>query len=137
MRRAFFTSLTLASAACVSDQALDLYRGPYLAPLDADWCALRRRRLQSLYLRVLHDQIDQAWATGQPELAISYAERFLRTEPDDETVHEALMRGYAALGNRPAALRHYQRYAQQLQDELQAQPPRRLRLLSEQIAQDR
>jgi LuxR family transcriptional regulator, maltose regulon positive regulatory protein len=126
-----------AGAREAADHALELYRGPYLGPLDADWCALRRRRLQSLYLRILHDLIDQAWATGRHELAIAHAERFLRTEPDDETVHEALMRGYAALGNRPAALRHYQRYAQQLHDELQAQPPRRLRLLSEQIAQDR
>jgi DNA-binding SARP family transcriptional activator len=86
-------------------------------------------------LHVLRDLIEQARTAGQHERVIGYAERFLQTEPDDEGVHEALMRSFAALGNRPAAIRHYQHYAQQLYEELRAQPPRRLRLLSEQIAQ--
>jgi DNA-binding SARP family transcriptional activator len=123
-----------AEGRAAADRALDLYRGAYLPKVDADWCATRRRHLQTRYLRVLRDLIETVQAAGQHEAVIAYAERFLRTDPDDEAMNEALMRSQAELGNRPAAIRHYQRYAQHLHDELQAQPSRRLRLLSEQIA---
>ncbi len=120
----------LASAA----RAVDLYAGPYLPGLEAEWCYRRRRRLEALYLRLLQSLVERACRDGQHEQAIRYAELYLETDPDNEAVHEAVMRSYVQVGNRAAALRHFQRYAEQLRDELQAEPSARLRLLSEQLA---
>jgi DNA-binding SARP family transcriptional activator len=84
----------------------------------------------------LRTLVDHARETKRFEDMVSYAELFLQTDPDDEAINEAIMRGYTQLGNRSAALRHYHKYAQQLRDELATQPSRRLRSLVEQIARD-
>lgn len=115
-------------------RAVDLYGGPYLPGLETEWCARRRRRLEALYLRLLQDLVEHACREGQHEQAIRYAQQYLETDPDNEAVHEAVMRSYAHAGNRAAALRHFRRYAEQLREELQAEPSARLRLLSEQLA---
>jgi DNA-binding SARP family transcriptional activator len=86
--------------------------------------------------RLLRRLLAQARATNHSEDVIGYADRYLRTDPDDEVIHEALMRSHVLLGNRTAALRHFQRYAEQLRQDLATQPSRRLRLLSEQIARE-
>jgi ATP/maltotriose-dependent transcriptional regulator MalT/two-component SAPR family response regulator len=119
-----------------ADAAIRLYHGPYVLGLDAAWTEPRRRRLESLYLRLVRALVDQAREERRYQDAIVYAELYLQSDPDDEAVNEALMRSHAHLGNRLAALRHYQRYAQQLRDELATQPSRRLRQLSEQIARE-
>jgi ATP/maltotriose-dependent transcriptional regulator MalT/DNA-binding SARP family transcriptional activator len=116
--------------------AVRLYGGHYLPTMDVNWSDQRRRRLESLYLRLLRNLIDNARDDKHYEEAIAYAELYLQTDPDDEVIHESLMRSHALQGNRAAALRHYQRYAQQIREELAAQPSRRLRLLSEQIARE-
>jgi DNA-binding SARP family transcriptional activator len=116
--------------------AVRLYGGPYLPTLDVSWSDNRRRRLEGQYLRLLRALIDNARDDKRYDEAIGYAELYLQTDADDEVIHEALMRSHALQGNRSAALRHYHRYAQQIRDELAAQPSRRLRLLSEQIARE-
>ena len=80
--------------------------------------------------------IDRAREAGNFEEVVNYAETFLLTDPDDEAIHEALMRGYAHQGNRSAAVKHYQQYAEQLRTELNTQPSRRLRSLLDEIARD-
>ncbi|HEY8954072.1 MAG TPA: BTAD domain-containing putative transcriptional regulator, partial [Candidatus Dormibacteraeota bacterium] len=117
-------------------KAVNLYRGPYLESIDAAWCDTRRQGLQVLYLRLLRSLVEQAHLAQHFEQAISFAELFLQTEPDDEGIHELIMRSHALGGNRSAALRHYQRYAQQLRDELATQPSRRLRSLVDQISRE-
>ena len=119
-----------------ASRAVELYRGPYLTDLDADWCNRRRQRLETWYLRLLEALIKHAHAERQPERVVAYAELYLQTDPDNEVVHEALMRSYALFGNRRAALRHYQRYTERVREELDAAPSRRLRLLSEQLARE-
>ncbi len=116
--------------------AIRLYQGPYLQSMDVGWSDSRRRRLESLYLRLLRTVIENARDDKRFDEAITLAELYLQSDPDDEVIHEILMRSYASLGNRSAALRHYHHYAQQIRDELAAQPSRRLRLLSEQIARE-
>jgi LuxR family maltose regulon positive regulatory protein len=126
------TAENLSAAAA----AVKLYQGPYLRSLDFSWVDGRRRRLELLYLRLLRTLIDRARESRNFEEVVNYAEVFLQTDPDDEAINEALMRGHAQLGNRSAAVRHYHQYAQQLKVELNTQPSRRLRSLVEQIARD-
>lgn len=115
-------------------RALDLYRGPYLPHLDADWVLTRRRRLETAFLRLLRAAIDAAEARGGYEELVGLAERYLELDPDDEAIHEALMRAHATAGNPRAALRHYQQYIRQLRDELDVEPPVRLSRLSQQLS---
>ena len=123
---------TLSAAA----NAVRLYQGSYLRTLDFSWADGRRRRLELLYLRLLRMLIDRARESGNFEEVVNYAETFLQTDPDDEAINEALMRGYAHQGNRSAAVKHYQQYAEQLRTELNTQPSRRLRSLLDEIARD-
>jgi ATP/maltotriose-dependent transcriptional regulator MalT/two-component SAPR family response regulator len=116
--------------------AVSLYRGRYLDGLDADWLLPTRRRLEGLYLRLMRDFIEQLRAAKRHADAIAQAETFLQISPDDEGIHEAILRSYVSLGNRAAAVRHYQRYAQQLRDELVTEPSRRLRFLYEQLTKE-
>ncbi|HEX5416572.1 MAG TPA: tetratricopeptide repeat protein [Chloroflexota bacterium] len=117
-------------------RATSLYRGRYLDGLDADWISPTRRRLEGLYLRLLRDGIEGLRSVKRHADAIAQAEVFLQITPDDEGIHEAILRSYVSLGNRAAAVRHYQRYAKQLRDELAAEPSRRLRFLYEQLTKE-
>jgi len=117
-------------------RAVSLYRGRYLDGLDADWLLPSRRRLEGIYLRLLRDSIDRLRAVKRHTDAIAQAETFLQISPDDEGIHEAILRSYVSLGNRAAAVRHYQNYAQQLRDELATEPSRRLRFLYEQLTKE-
>ena len=116
--------------------AVSLYRGRYLDGLDADWLLPARRRLEGLYLRLLRDTIDQLRAVKRHADAIAHAETFLQISPDDERIHEVVLRSFVFLGNRAAAVRHYQQYAQQLREELATEPSRRLRFLYEQLTKE-
>lgn len=115
-------------------RALELYRGPYLPHLDADWVLTRRRRLETAFVRLLRTAIDAAEARGAHEELVRLTERYLEIDPDDERIHETLMRAHATGGNLHAALRHYQQYTRQLREELDAEPPARLTRLSQQLA---
>jgi len=116
--------------------AVAMYHGRYLDSLDANWVLVTRRRLEGLHLRLLWDVIDGLRALKRHADAISQCEIYLQISPDDERVHEAIMRSHVALGNRAAAKRHYQTYARQVREELGADPSRRLRFLFEQLAKD-
>jgi ATP/maltotriose-dependent transcriptional regulator MalT/DNA-binding SARP family transcriptional activator len=118
-------------------RAVELYRGIYLPDLDADWVIGRRGRLQTTWLRLLRGAIDRARAEDDPKRVVFYAEQYLDVDPDDEDVHEALMRGHVASGNARAAVRHFQQYARQVREELDAEPARRLVLLAQQLSRGR
>jgi len=95
-------------------QAADLYQGDLLqglavreAPFE-DWLMAERERLRELALEALAKLLTQQRARGATESALQTALRLLALDPLLETVHRTLMRLYAQLGRRDAALRQYQ-----------------------------
>ncbi len=102
------------------EPALALYRGGLLEGVSlpdagfADWLLVERTRLHDLAIGVLARLLDAQ--TG--EAAIAMAQRLLQLDPAREETHRALMRLYAAQGNRCQALRQYQVCRDVLQHEL-------------------
>ncbi len=113
----------LESALAHYRQALALYQGNYLQEYPyAEWCSEERERLLALYLRAA-DRMAQALAQrGQWEAAIDVAEALLARDNCWEAAYRLLMTAHAHLGNRPQALRAYQRCVECLRAELDVAP---------------
>jgi adenylate cyclase len=84
----------------------------------ADWLLVEQTRLHDLAVRALSQLLDRQSGAQ----AIATAQRLLALDPDREDIHRALMRLYAAAGDRSQALRQYQLCRNHLQRELGVKP---------------
>lgn len=95
---------------------------PFLAGEEGAWAAKRRAELGDLFLRALDCLGEVHIAAGDPVLAVRHAEHALQLDPWRETSYQQLMRAHAAIGNRSAALRTYERCRQLFAEELGVPP---------------
>ncbi len=104
-------------------QAIDIYAGELL-PEDRyeDWAAGRRETLRESYLGLLLDLARLSAATLDYRQAINVLRQVIAVEPSREDAHAALMRSYAAIGQRRLALRQYQYLCDLLREDLDAEP---------------
>ena len=103
-------------------QAVELYRGEFLEGCYSDWCLLEREQLGDLLRLALEGLLRYHESRGELTEAISFAKRLNSYDPLREEMHRALMRLYAALGDRPAALAQYQSCKAILKRELNVAP---------------
>ena len=124
-------------------RAADLYKGDLLAGLVLDeppweeWLIGERERLRELALEGLAKLLAHQRRTGAIEPAVATALKLLTLDPLQESVHRALMRLYADLGRRGAALRQYQQCVSALQRELGTEPDAQTKQLYEEILRER
>jgi ATP/maltotriose-dependent transcriptional regulator MalT/DNA-binding SARP family transcriptional activator len=115
-------------------RAIDLYAGDYLP--DAayeDWAAIERERLRAAFLRAA-DRLAAALAElGKDDEALEVCLRILAQDSCWERAYRIQMLAHARQGNRPQALRSYQRCAETLDAELGVAPARATRDLCERI----
>jgi len=103
-------------------EALALYRGGFLEGCYSDWCLLEREQLADLFRAALDGLLRHHESRGEFSEAIAIAKRLAALDPLREEMHRALMRLYAALGDRPAALAQYQTCKSILKRELGIAP---------------
>jgi DNA-binding SARP family transcriptional activator len=103
-------------------KATELYRGDFMDGCYADWCLLEREQLRDLWQGALEGLLRHHESRGELAEAISFAKRLHMLDPLREEIHRNLMRLYAALGDRPAALAQYQHCRAVLQHELGVSP---------------
>jgi DNA-binding SARP family transcriptional activator len=121
------------------ERAAALYQGDLLAGLTLneapfeEWLLGERERLHELALGVLARLLAQQRAAGATEDAVQSALRLLALDPLQESVHRTLMRLYAQLGRRGAALRQYQVCVAALERELHAEPESETKALYQEI----
>lgn len=114
-------------------RAVTLYRGDLLEGTYDDWCLAERERLRLAYLRALerlvrfHEEREQ-WLTG-----VARAQQILRLDPLREHIHRKIMIYHWAMGDRPSALRQYERCVKILREELDIEPMDETRELFERI----
>jgi DNA-binding SARP family transcriptional activator len=124
-------------------RAADLYRGDLLAGLVVDeppfeeWLLGERERLRELAVEALAKLLAHQRRAGVSEAATQTALKLLTLDPLQEPVHRALMRLYADLGRRGAALRQYQQCVSVLQRELGTEPDAETKTLYETILRAR
>lgn len=104
--------------------ALELYQGDYLPERRyEDWSSGERERLQVLALNGM-TVLAHLLLTRVPQESIRLTERVLSIDPIWEDAYRIQMRAYLAQGNRPMALRVYQRCVETLDRELGIPPLR-------------
>src|SRR5262249_51682311 len=124
-------------------QAAKLYTGDLLSgfPLDEapfeEWLVGARGRPGELALEALARLGAHQRNTGSLEEAVRTALKLLGLDPLQEAVHRILMRLYADLGRRGAALRQYRQCVAVLQRDLEIEPEAETALLYEEILRRR
>ncbi len=103
-------------------EAADCYQGDLLPDSFADWALAERERLRGDYVTVLERLVDALLDQRRYEEALQHAKALQRLDPLHEFAYRHLMRIYAALGDRAAALRVYHTCASTLQQELGVEP---------------
>lgn len=105
------------------------------APQFDMWQRFTSERLRRQYGQALERLVVGLETRGDLEPAIEYAGRWLALDPLHEPAHRALMRLYAAVGQRAAAIRQYEAAVAALDDELGLAPEAATTALHDQIAQ--
>jgi ABC-type oligopeptide transport system substrate-binding subunit/DNA-binding SARP family transcriptional activator len=119
---------------------LALYHGDFLEGLhvrDAyrfeDWAFYQRERLRGSYERALTEHLERYEGQGDDASLVETAHHMLRLDNLREDWYRALMRAYARLGKREAALAQYAQCRQVLEAELGVEPEAETTALFEQI----
>ena len=123
-----FEQLVADGGPAALEQAARVYRGDLLAGLALaerpfeEWLTAERERLHELAIQGLGRLLTYQQQAKAHEPAVQTGLRLLALDPLQEPVHRAVMRLYARLGRREAALRQYQLCADGLKRELNAPP---------------
>lgn len=90
-------------------QALALYRGPFLAGCEDAWAQAERERFRRLAGEAAGALCETLLAQNDPTGALQWAERALKQDFLNMAAHEAKLRALARLGRREEVLRHFKR----------------------------
>ncbi len=132
----------LAQAKAVDDQggrervlrrAIALYGGSFLDDCYSEWAETKRKQLEQKYLAALDDLASLLAARGDLSGCLALYEAILNHDAYREETQRAVIKCYALLGDRAAAVRRYREYADLLERELGVQPSARTQALYEQI----
>jgi DNA-binding SARP family transcriptional activator len=141
-----FTELVEADATDPSaieqlEEAVDLYRGPFLegfsvddSPAFEEWALFTREQIARQVSSALRRLAVTCERRGDYEQAQAYAWRQLELESWDEAAHQQLMRTLALSGQRGAALAQYETCRRLLAEELGVEPAEETTRLYEQMA---
>jgi len=123
-----------ARAVACLEEATQLWRGDFLADLDAgEWAILRREELRQMFLLALLDLGRLHFVATRYAAAAGCYRRALAHDSYLELAHRELMRCYARQGETSQALRHYQSLHTLLHDELGTSPSAETALLYERL----
>ena len=105
-------------------EAIDMYKAPFLFPLNLPWIEARRKQLQAMYAEALNGMArlkaeEQAW-----EESLGFYARALKESPQREDFHRGAMQMYINLGRNADAWQHYSLLEKQLKRSLGVKPSR-------------
>lgn len=136
-----FESLISSGTAEALDPATVLYSGDFLDGFLIDeekfdqWVIAERDRLHRLALRAHAQLVEQLNRAGSMDEAIGVAQRALRIDPLQETMHRTLMKLYMQSGDLLNALQQYDTCAKTLRRELDVEPDAQTKSLEQEIVQ--
>ncbi|MDX1520713.1 MAG: bacterial transcriptional activator domain-containing protein [Anaerolineae bacterium] len=103
-------------------QAVQAYRGDFLPESQYhDWCSIERERLQVLALNTM-TTLATLQLSRNPLESIHLTQRVLAIDPIWEDAYRIQMQAYQTQGNRPLAVRTYQKCVETLARELELDP---------------
>jgi len=90
-------------------EAINLYRGPFLQGHDDPWIVARRADFLNGYMEAVTQMAEVRYARGAAEHALRLYLRALQEDFTREDLHRRVMQLYAGMGRRGEAAAHYQR----------------------------
>lgn len=136
-----FESLIANGTAEALDPATRLYAGDFLDGFQIDeekfdqWVLAERDRLHRVALRAHAQLVEQLTRSGALDEAIAAAQRSLRIDPLQESMHRTLMRLYQQSGDLLNALQQYDSCAKILRRELDVEPDAQTRAVHQEIVE--
>jgi DNA-binding SARP family transcriptional activator len=119
-----------AAAAGLYEQALDLYRGDFLAGSSEHWLLDQREWLRSMAMRAITQLTRQALAREQLDAVLNYSRRALDIDHYNEGVYRTLMFVHARRGETAQVERWHQLCTSRLRQHFDVSPsPATQRLL--------
>ena len=115
------------------EQAISLYRGPFLENLYDDWCIETRYQLELKYCWALGCLAQSYYSSGNFQSALDTAQCLLHTNRLREDAHALAMQAFYQLGDRPAAIQQYAACQSILEEQLGIGPSSETRALYEMI----
>jgi DNA-binding SARP family transcriptional activator len=89
-------------------QAVDLYRGPFLQGHTDPWISMRRADYRAGFLEALTEIANFRLQQDRPELALGLFQRAVAEDNTRQDLHREIMQLFARLGRRSEAAAHYQ-----------------------------
>ncbi len=102
--------------------AMVLYGGPLLAPIDDDWVFAYRRQYEEMYCGAVDELCRVLVDRGQGREAVRMAHAAILLAPLREEPYVASILGYVAMGNPGMALQQYEALGNMLADEFGQTP---------------
>lgn len=134
-----FEDLVAGGSPADLERALEFSNGEFLAglgvraPVFEEWLLRERDRLRGLMIGALGKVLAEKAENGSVDEALGLAQRLLALDLAHEPAHRAIMRLYAEIGQRDAALRQYQICREVLARELDVAPEPETEVLFERI----
>jgi DNA-binding SARP family transcriptional activator len=122
-------------------RAIDVYGGDFLEGFQIEeerfdqWVLAERDRLHRLALKAHAMLVDQQTRAGALDEAVATAQRSLRIDPLQESMHRTLIRLYMQSGDLSYALQQYDACAKVLRRELSVEPEADTKALQQEIVQ--
>jgi ATP/maltotriose-dependent transcriptional regulator MalT/DNA-binding SARP family transcriptional activator len=114
-------------------KALEVYHGSYLPTAEGAWVVPERERLWQLCVEASLSLAELLLAAGEPKAVLKYCQLLLDQDACLEEAYCLSMRAYAALGNRRAVIRQYERCCKALLEEANAKPSRQTEMLYQEL----
>lgn len=136
-----FESLVTAGTAEALDPATRLYAGDFLDGFLIDeekfdqWVLAERDRLHRLALRAHAQLVEQLSRHGSIDDAVAVAQRSLRIDPLQESMHRTLMRLFVQSGDLLNALQQFDACTRILRRELDTEPDAETKALQQEVVQ--
>jgi DNA-binding SARP family transcriptional activator len=102
--------------------AIQIYKGPYLPEVEGQWVWGERERLAQAHIAATLQLAEFHLNNQEYRTTLDYCHRLLIDDPYLEEAHRLAMRAHAAMGNRAAVARQFERCRQVLLHEINAPP---------------
>jgi len=116
------------------EEAVALYKGPFMSATYSEWVEPVRRELEERYIEALNELAARKLKDGSFEEALVLFKALESVDPYSEASAFGVMRCHLGLNDGPAAARHYRRFRQLIRDELDEEPSDRLQELYRQAS---
>jgi ATP/maltotriose-dependent transcriptional regulator MalT/DNA-binding SARP family transcriptional activator len=111
------------------EEAVALYKGPFMSATYSEWVEPIRRELEERYIEALNELGARKLKDGAYEEGLVLFKSLESVDPFSEAAAAGIMRCHLGQNDGPAAARHYRRFRQLLRDELDEEPSERLQTL--------